>query len=372
MSVANSPRVIEIITIVGARPQFVKAAALSSAIQIENQSKSGALINEKIIHTGQHFDDNMSKVFFEELGIPKPLHNLGISGLQHGEMTGKMIAGISEVLEKHSPDLVLTYGDTNSTLAGSLAASRLRIPSAHVEAGLRSFNEYMPEEINRKIADRVSSILLSPSLLAQENLVSEGLGAKAHFVGDVMFDTALRFAKKAKASNFLKSFNLTKKDYILVTLHRAENCENVSNLTNILNALKQISRSTKVVLPVHPRVRHKVEAFFETEKCKSVILISPLSYIDFTNALLNSSGVLTDSGGVQKEAFFNKIPCITMRNQTEWLETVNCGANVLVGADESLIIDAWNNLKTISFCNNPYGDGCAGKRIVKVLQEYFS
>ena len=371
MSVESSGQVLDVFTIVGARPQFIKAAAFSRAVQLENKNGCGAQIKETIIHTGQHFDDNMSKVFFEELDIPEPLYNLEISGLEHGEMTGKMLVGLSDILEFHKPDLVLVYGDTNSTLAASLAASRLEIPLAHVEAGLRSFNEFMPEEINRKIADRLSSLLFSPSLLAQENLYSEGMGEKAFFVGDIMFDTALLFAEKASRSNFLANYNLVKDGYVLVTLHRAENSDDDLNLNNIFYALAEISKTKRVILPAHPRVRQKIETFFASKSGASVTLVPPLSYIDFTNALINSTAVLTDSGGVQKEAFFHSVPCITMRNETEWLETVECGANVLVGADKNSIISAWNNIARVCSPSNPYGDGNAGIKIVKAIKDYF-
>lgn len=364
-----------VFTIIGARPQFIKASVVSRAM-----SKYSTTINEIILHTGQHFDANMSDVFFYQLGIPKPDIQLDIHGGNHGEMTGRMLTEIEQALLKHKPDHVLVYGDTNSTLAGALAAAKLHIPVAHVEAGLRSFNMRMPEEINRTLTDRISDILFCPTETAVKNLINEGFPppenlaptihekrSKAHNqqiyqVGDVMQDAALLFAKKA----IPPADDLPEK-FILATLHRAENTDCPERLASLVNALNQIHREkSSVLLPLHPRTR-KLIAQQGLEL--NINLIDPVGYFEMIWLIDHCQLVLTDSGGVQKEAFFFGKACVTMRNQTEWVELVEAGANELVGADELKIVEAADrNLeRKVQDVEQMYGGGEASQRIVDEL-----
>jgi UDP-GlcNAc3NAcA epimerase len=291
-----------------------------------------------IVHTGQHYDDSMSNVFFEELEIPEPDFNLGIGSGSHGVQTGRMLIAIEEVLLEERPDVVLVYGDTNSTLAGALCASKLHIPLAHVEAGLRSFNREMPEEVNRVVADHLSDTLLCPSETGVNNLAGEGITKGVHLVGDLMMDALRHFSGIAKSkSHILDRVGVTAKDYFLATVHRAENTDDRERLANILAALSEIGR--KVVFPMHPRTKHRMaECGLTNALGDNVIVIDPLGYLDMINLEQNATAVLTDSGGVQKEAFWLKVPCITLRDETEWVETVASGWNTLTGANRGNIV----------------------------------
>lgn len=355
---------LKVFTVVGARPQFVKAAAVSRVIQQD----FGDQVTEKIIHTGQHFDENMSQVFFDELDIPRPAYNLEISGGHHGSMTGRMLIAIEELLIKERPDWVLIYGDTNSTLAAALAAVKLHIPVAHVEAGLRSFNMRMPEEVNRIVSDRVSKLLFCPTATAVENLKSEGIAKGVHLVGDVMFDASLYYRDLAKESDALRRYGLEEGNYVLSTCHRAENTDDPSRLNAILSAMGEIAETCPVLLPLHPRTRKLIsERGWEVELGK-VRVVEPLSFIDMVRLEQSARVMLTDSGGVQKEAFFYGIPCVTMRDETEWTETVELGWNRLVGADREKIVAAVLGARKPSGASSrPYGDGTASTAIVEKL-----
>lgn len=351
----------KILTIIGARPQFIKASVVSRAIAQHSE------LTEIMLHTGQHFDVNMSDIFFNQLGIPKPDIQLDIHGGSHGEMTGKMLAEIESALLAHKPDRVLVYGDTNSTLAGALAAAKLHIPVAHVEAGLRSFNMQMPEEINRILTDQISDLLFCPTDTAMRNLHNEGFANKpvqVWQVGDVMQDAALLFAKNAVAPQ-----GELPATFILATLHRAENTDDPQRLAQIVNALNTLHASVApVVLPLHPRTRKLVAA---QGLLLNVHLIDPVGYFEMVWLLDNCQLVLTDSGGVQKEAFFFGKACVTMRDQTEWVELVDVGANILVGADTENIIaaatrDVGHNVQDV---HNLYGGGKAAQQIVKFLSK---
>jgi UDP-GlcNAc3NAcA epimerase len=351
---------IKIVTIVGARPQFIKAAAITRLIR-ENYADQFV---EIMVHTGQHFDENMSSIFFEELDIPEPKYNLEISGGQHGAMTGRMVEAIENVLLVENPDWVLIYGDTNSTLAGAIAASKLHIPIAHVEAGLRSFNMRMPEEINRIIADRVSKLLLCPTNTSVQNLNKEALFDGVHLVGDVMYDVSLYYRTRAlERSSVLKKLGLSDRNYVLATCHRAENTDDPNRLKNIVNALAKISEEIAVLLPIHPRTRKLLEKSQIYEKLKQVTLVDPLPYLDMVRLEQSAKVILTDSGGVQKEAFFYGVPCITMRDETEWIETVDAGWNTLTGADTEAIIQAFLASDTLPQRSviSPYGEGNASQ-----------
>jgi UDP-GlcNAc3NAcA epimerase len=351
---------IKIITIIGARPQFIKAAAVSR--QIKNYPD----IQEKIIHTGQHFDKNMSDIFFEEMDIPKPDYNLNINGLSHGAMTGQMIEGVEKILLDETPDYVLVYGDTNSTLAGALAAKKLHIKVVHVEAGLRSFNMTMPEEINRILTDRISDILFCPTNTAIKNLHNEGFenfDSKIVYSGDVMYDAAMYYAEKSeKISDIISRLKLEKGNYILGTIHRAENTDNLLNLQNIIEALNEQSKLYRIIVPLHPRTRKIIAA---RNLHPAFTIIDPVGYFDMIQLIKNSALVITDSGGLQKEAFFFDKYCITLREQTEWTELVENNFNSLVGTDTAKIIDAINKNfgKTLNQKPNLYGMGEASKII---------
>jgi UDP-GlcNAc3NAcA epimerase len=310
-----------IVTIVGARPQFIKAAPVSAALAV-------AEFEEIIVHTGQHFDAAMSDVFFEELGIKQPSHHLNINSLGHGAMTGRMIEALETILVQESPDLVVVFGDTNSTLAGAVAAAKLHIPVAHVEAGLRSFNRRMPEEINRVLTDHASDLLLCPTATAVENLRQEGMTKGVLLVGDVMFDATLQAIKQSRArSRILDTLSLSPKRYFAATVHRAENTDDEARFADIFAFLRDRTREMPVVLAVHPRTR-KVLA----ERGTSTVglrLIEPLGYLDMTQLLNGAAGIFTDSGGIQKEAYFHRVPCVTLREDTEWVETITNGWNRL-------------------------------------------
>lgn len=358
---------MKIVTVVGARPQFIKAAAVSRVIRSDYVGQ----IDEVLVHTGQHYDDNMSKVFFDELGIPHPKYNLEISGGQHGAMTGRMLESVENVLLQEKPDWLLIYGDTNSTLAGALAAAKLHIPVAHVEAGLRSFNMRMPEEVNRIIADRVSSLLFCPTEAAVSNLKSEGVNRGVHNVGDVMYDVALFYRDRAQQnSTVLQTFGLTPGAFALATCHRAENTDAPLRLRSILSALAEIATQLPVVLPLHPRTRKLISDYGLEHLLGKLTITEPLSFLDMVALEQASRLILTDSGGVQKEAFFYGIPCITMRDETEWVETVDLGWNQLVGATTPSILSAVNEMlqtppKSVSA--KPYGTGRAAGDILTLM-----
>ena len=337
---------MKILAIVGARPQFIKAAMVSRAIAAHNQSGGHPRITEEIIHTGQHYDANMSQIFFEQMGIPKPVLNLEAGNGNHGQMTGKMLAGIEQAIMERQPDWILVYGDTNSTLAGALAAAKLHIPVAHVEAGLRSFNRRMPEEINRVLTDHVSTLLFCPTTSSVANLAKEGITKGVHHVGDVMYDAALHFGQLAdNRSRILEQLALRPGNYLLATVHRAENTDDPIRLKNILTAFDQMPHP--VILPIHPRTRKKIQLLPEqgTNFFTNIRLIDPVSFLDMVMLEKNARIVLTDSGGVQKEAYFHGVPCVTLRDETEWIETVDAGWNQIVGADYEMIIQASRRAK---------------------------
>lgn len=360
---------MKIVTIVGARPQFIKAAAISRVIRDDYPGK----IEEVLVHTGQHYDENMSKVFFEELDIPQPKYNLEISGGQHGAMTGRMLGAVENVLLQEKPDWVLIYGDTNSTLAGALAAAKLHIPVAHVEAGLRSFNMRMPEEINRILADRVSSFLFCPTATAVKNLKAEGVSQGVHNVGDVMYDVALFYRDRARQqSRVLQTLGLSPGGFALATCHRAENTDDSRRLGEILAALAEVAGQMPLVLPLHPRTRKLVGEYGLSHHLKALTVTEPLPFLDMVALEQAARIILTDSGGVQKEAFFYGVPCITMRDETEWVETVELGVNRLVSASRSIIINAAAEILASTangVHSTPYGDGQAAQKIVSYLIE---
>jgi UDP-GlcNAc3NAcA epimerase len=358
---------LKVATIVGARPQFIKAAAVSRALRNEY----AGLMAEVLVHTGQHYDDNMSKVFFEELDIPHPDYNLRISGGSHGAMTGRMLEAIETVLLTERPDWVLVYGDTNSTLAGAISAVKLHIPVAHVEAGLRSFNMHMPEEVNRILTDRVSTLLFCPTETAVNNLKTEGILGGVYNVGDVMYDVALFYRDQAKAkSNILDRLRVKAGEFALATCHREENTVDSGRLREICLGLADIASSLPVIFPIHPRTRKLIETNQLHPHLTQVQMVDPVSFIDMVALEQAAKLILTDSGGVQKEAFFYGIPCITMRDETEWVETVESGANCLVGADRVRITAAANQSIHHSHAVGQamfYGTGKAATAILKLL-----
>lgn len=354
----------KIVTVIGARPQFIKAAAVSRAIK-----KTGG-IREIIVHTGQHFDDNMSSVFFREMEIPQPNYNLQVNSLSHGAMTGRMLEKIEEVLLQEKPDYLMVYGDTNSTVAGALAAKKLGIGVIHVEAGLRSFNMDMPEEINRILTDRISDLLFCPTDNAVENLRNEGFEnfkCQIFKVGDVMYDAALYYSSiSSKSSDIIPRMKLKRNGFVLCTIHRQENTDHLLNLKNIVCALNSINKEIPVVLPLHPRTRKIMNQQHITPEFEPV---DPVGYFDILELLKNCNLVITDSGGMQKEAyFFNKF-CITLRKETEWIELVNNHFNVLAGPDEETIKSSFMTFrdKEISQTTNLYGDGNASIKIINSI-----
>ena len=343
---------MRLVTVIGARPQFVKAAVVARALGKRDE------IDHKLIHTGQHFDQRMSAQFFEELAIPEPDHNLEISGGHHGQMTGRMIEGIEQVLLEDRPDAVLVYGDTNSTLAGALAATKMHIPVYHVEAGLRSFNRRMPEEVNRVLTDHVSKLLFCPTTTAVDNLKAEGIEDGVRLIGDVMFDATI-FAKglARERSTIVDEAGLEDGAYVLLTLHRAENTDDPERLRALCRFIEREAKGRPVVFPVHPRTR---QAFARHGlKPADVTMFEPVGYVDMHRLLAGAALVMTDSGGLQKEAYFHRVPCLTLRDETEWVETIEAGWNRLWTAEDYLRrrdIDA-------------YGDGRAGEKIVQVIEE---
>jgi UDP-GlcNAc3NAcA epimerase len=355
----------KILTIVGARPQFVKAAALSRAL-----IKSG--IEEILVHTGQHFDENMAEIFFRQMDIPQPKYNLGINSLSHGAMTGRMLEEIEKVLLTEKPSVVVVFGDTNSTLAGALAASKLHIPVAHIEAGLRSFNMKMPEEINRILTDRISNFLFCPNENAVSNLEREGFqnfDCEVINCGDVMYDVAMYYSQtSAQHSKIINDLQLEDGKFLLTTLHRQENTDNPEILDSLINALNELSSRYKVVLPIHPRTRKIIED-------RGIRLnfnpIDPVGYFDMIELLKHCAFVISDSGGLQKEAFFFEKHCLVIRNETEWTELVEMGYNFLTGTNSAKILETVDIIDgySVQFDKKPYGEGNAAEKIALVLKE---
>lgn len=350
---------MKILTIIGARPQFIKCAPVSDAINKKHE--------QVVIHTGQHYDDNLSSVFFKELNIPIPNYNLGVGSGSHGEQTAKMILGIEKIIMAENPDMVLVYGDTNSTLAGALVASKLHIQIAHVEAGLRSFDMHMPEEINRVLTDKISNIRFCPTKTSLKNLENEKMADNAHMVGDVMYDALITNNKIAeKKSTILRDIGITSKNYSVATIHRASNTDKKENLQNIVNTFCELDGI--IVFPVHPRTIKYLKKYSLYDKLKEhVILTNPLGYLDFLKLMNNAKKILTDSGGIQKEAYMLNIPCITLRDTTEWVETLEEGWNILVGTNRNQIIKNFNNFEPNASTKNVFGDGNASKRISEIL-----
>lgn len=351
---------MKIVSIVGARPQFIKATAVSRAIREAH--------TEVLVHTGQHYDDNMSAVFFAELEIPQPDYHLGIGSGAHGAQTGAMLGKIEQVLLSEKPDWVLVYGDTNSTLAGALAAAKLHLPVAHVEAGLRSFNRAMPEEINRVVADHLSHLLLCPSQTAVDNLKAEGITQGVHLVGDVMADTLGAAAERARqGSIILERLQLAEKKFLLATVHRAENTDDPARLTHLLAAFAQIAEP--IVFPVHPRTRKALARLGNPEAaCPNLVLIEPVGYLDMVRLEQAARMILTDSGGIQKEAYWLGVPCVTLRPETEWVETVQLGWNQLTGTATERIVQAAQSFVPPADHPPLYGDGHAARRCVALLE----
>lgn len=360
----------KVVSIVGARPQFIKAAPVSRALRAAQHA-------EVLVHTGQHYDANMSAVFFDELGLPPPMHNLGIGSGSHGTQTGAMLAGIERVLTGERPDWVLIYGDTNSTLAGALAAAKLHIRVAHVEAGLRSFNRRMPEEVNRVVADHLSDLLLVPSQTAVDNLAAEGIARGVHIVGDVMADAlALAAERSQDRQDILKQLGIAKRGYLLATIHRAENTDSLPRLKSILAALEELNEP--IVFPVHPRTRKMLESIDRKYGARPPLrgcdagtgnlkLIEPVGYLDMVLLEQSARIILTDSGGIQKEAYWLRVPCVTLRDETEWVETVQSGWNIIATADSARIVHAVRAFKSPADHPPLYGDGHAAERIAALL-----
>lgn len=360
---------IKILTIVGARPQFIKAAVLSRLIKSDKWKEH---FTETIVHTGQHYDANMSEIFFDEMNIPRPDIHLNIGGGTHGQMTGEMLIKIEEQLIKLKPDLVLIYGDTNSTIAGSLAASKLNIPTVHVEAGLRSFWKKMPEEQNRILTDHLANWLFCPSITAVENLAKESITKNVFNVGDIMLDANIYYRQLLEDENGISRLSkipnieakIKEGDFILATVHRAENTDDRDKLNEIISAFNEFEYS--VILPLHPRTRKIIsESGFTFNE--NVTTIEPVGFFEMLDLEMKSKCIITDSGGVQKEAYFIKKPCITLRDQTEWVETVYSGWNMLTGVSKEKILQAANNIKVPETHPNFYGDGNTGDKILSIL-----
>lgn len=375
----------KILTVIGARPQIIKASALSRAIE----TKFSDQLTQIIVHTGQHYDENMSTVFFEELGIPVPNYNLAVGSSSHATQTAKIMEGIESLIEKENPDAVLVYGDTNSTVAASLAASKIGTPVIHVEAGLRSYNKSMPEEINRILCDHTSTLLFCPTNAGIKNLAKEGFDLSdrekadidhpiVYECGDIMYDNSMHFSKLSdEKSNILEQNKLKAEGYILVTIHRNANTDEAENLNGIFSALIQIQETTnlELVLPLHPRTRKMMDSLLKPEiaqklsENKAFKIIDPAGFLDIIALEKNSRMIITDSGGLQKEAFFFKKPCVILRPQTEWVEIVENGNAILTAADESKIITATNQLLTEKYFSHPnlFGDGKSAEFIAQKI-----
>ena len=363
MSKSNN---LKILTIIGARPQFIKSSVVSRVLN----SKKYKDINEVVVHTGQHYDDRMSGLFFRELGISLPSYNLNVGSGSHAQQTSLMMTKLESVVEDEDPDLILVYGDTNSTLAGALVAAKKPCKLAHVEAGLRSFRKDMPEEANRVVTDSISDLLFCPTTTAINNLVKEGRGEKAILVGDVMYDSYLYFTNKVNSYETLNDFKLPHGKYILATIHRAENTDNPTYLNNIFSSLKNISTNTHIILPLHPRTKKMVTQF--DISLEGIDIIDPVSYKTMISLLSNASLVITDSGGLQKESYFAKVPCITIRDETEWIETLENGWNRLVSPNDcNTIKNTIERLLQLDFTDKTYlesyGNGNAASKIIDAL-----
>lgn len=355
---------MKVVSVVGARPQFIKCAPVSHELRKEHQ--------EILVHTGQHYDPEMSDIFFEELRIPRPDYHLDAGSRSHGKQTAVILERVEDVLVRETPDIVLVYGDTNSTLAGALAAAKLHIPVAHVEAGLRSFDRRMPEEINRVVTDHIADLLFCPTQTAMDNLAHEGLRKGSYLVGDVMVD-ALRhtLAIAGKKSRILEMLGLKKGDYFVATVHRPSNTDDRGNLTAIIEAFREAGKT--VVFPVHPRTKKYLSEFHLGESLPgSIRCIDPLGYLDMLHLMRHAKKILTDSGGIQKEAYVMGVPCITMRENTEWVETLTGGWNVLVGAEKDRILAAVKADICLDADNTVFGKGDTAQRIVQVIQEHVS
>ena len=355
---------MSLVSIIGARPQFIKCSVVSKQIRKN--------FEEEILHTGQHYDYLMSKQFFEELDIPEPDVNLGVGSGGHGAQTAEMLIGIEKYLMEHEPNAVIVYGDTNSTLAGALAASKLNIPLIHIEAGLRSFDKTMPEEINRILTDHCSSVLSCPTQTAVGNLHKEGLSDGVFLTGDVMYDALLQHKEIAlKKSLILQRMNLHTDQYILATVHRPSNTDKKEHLKNIITAFSESHQH--IVLPLHPRTNKKIKEYNLYKYIdKNVRIIDPVGYLDFLMLEMNAKKILTDSGGIQKEAYLLKKPCITLRENTEWIETIDDGWNILVGSNVKYIKDAVENFKPSGTQHNLFGDGNSSKKILKIIDRYIN
>lgn len=354
----------KILTIAGTRPQLVKIAAVSRVLRES--------FDEVLVNTGQHYDYNMAGVFFDELNIPKPDYDLGIGSDMHGRQTGRMMVAVEEVVEKEKPDAILVYGDTNSTLAGAVVASKLHIPIIHIEAGLRSYNKEMPEEINRIMTDHVSTLLFAPTDIAVGNLAKEGIKEGVHQVGDVMYDAVLYNMALAEEKHALEDYNLKSGAYVLGTIHRADNTDNKDRLEAILKAFATLEE--KVYLPLHPRTKSKIDSFGLNpilEQVMNIEIVEPISYLEMLLLEKHAKAIVTDSGGVQKEAYFAKVPCITLRDQTEWVETIETGWNQLVNPLEVDLAEKLRGLQVGEPIDDLYGDGQAAKKIVSALKTYF-
>ena len=358
---------MHLITVVGARPQFIKAAAVSRAIR-----ERGDIV-ESLVHTGQHFDDDMSQVFFDELGIPHPKHHLGVRATTHGAMTGRMLEAIEAVLLTEQPEAVIVYGDTNSTLAGALAAAKLHIPVAHVEAGLRSFNRRMPEELNRVATDHLSTLLLAPTQVAVANLEGEGIGgARVRLVGDVMYDIAVEFGSR-DAAPAMADHGLTPGRYVLATVHRAENTDDLDRLVTIFEGLRLVARELPVVMPLHPRTRAALErAGLLASVASELHLTDPVGYVTMAALERNAAVIATDSGGMQKEAYFHRVPCVTLRDETEWTELVEHGWNRLVPPTSAARVAAsvLSARGTLGGDVELYGGGSAAQAVVDAIASH--
>jgi UDP-N-acetylglucosamine 2-epimerase len=383
---------MKIVTIVGARPQFVKAGAVSRAVVELN--KRGKRIREIWVHTGQHYDYLMNKVFFEELKLPNPDYHLGVGSGSHAKQTGLILERIEVVLQKEKPEVVMVYGDTNSTLAGALAAAKLKIPVAHVEAGLRSYNQNMPEEINRLLTDHLSTLLFCPTTQSVRNLLKEGIKdgetKVVKKVGDVMYDSILYYSKIAeRKSSILKDLGLLTPNsvrairesplhrtpnYYLATLHRAENTDDPKKLKSIFGALNEIGEKTPVILPLHPRTKKMMKVYRLFSKFKDIRFIEPVSYLGMLQLEKNAKAILTDSGGVQKESYWFGVPCFTLREETEWVETIKSKWNSLVGTEAERIVKKVRHMEVRGRYlkrHGLFGDGKAGEKIVRILMRHF-
>ena len=351
---------MKVISVVGARPQFIKLAILSKELRLNH--------NEIIIHTGQHYDENMSKYFFDEMQIAEPDYNLDIGSGSHGKQTGKMLIELEDIFLHQKPDVVITFGDTNTTLATGLAATKLNIPVAHIEAGLRSHNRDMPEEINRILTDHISDYLFAPTSNAMENLKFENLQEKSFITGDVMYDSLLYYSKVAeKKSKILNNLSLKQKEYLLLTLHRPYNVDDKCKLQKIFSALEETKKF--IVLPVHPRTKKMIKNG-NVIIPENILIIKPLGYLDFILLLKHAEKIITDSGGIQKEAYLNGIPCITIRPETEWVETVKAGWNILVGNKKNQLIKNCLNFKPPEYRPQYFGNGKSSKKIISILESY--